>query len=63
FSFNLKYTTFVLKVFNLLNHSFLHPGQEAADAGNNYYERSNGYRNSILAQPGRYYLFSLNFEF
>ncbi len=63
FSFNLKYTTLVLKVFNMLNHSYYHPGQEAADAGNNYYERSLSYRNSILPQPGRYFLLTLNFEF
>lgn len=63
FSFNLKYSTLVLKVFNMLNHSYYHPGQEGADSGNNFYERSLGYRNSILPQPGRYFLFSLNFEF
>lgn len=63
FSFNLKYATLVLKVFNILNHSYTHPGQEQADSGNNYYERSHGYRNSLLAQPGRYFLFTLNFNF
>ena len=36
FSFLFKYTTLVVKVFNLLNHSYTHPGQEQADAGNNF---------------------------
>jgi iron complex outermembrane receptor protein len=63
FSFLFKYTTLVVKVFNLLNHSYSHPGQEQADSGNNFYDRSGGYRNSILPQPGRYFLFTLNFEF
>jgi hypothetical protein len=62
-SYNFGISTLVLKIFNLLNHTYYHPGMEQADAGDNYYERSLGYKTSILPQPERHFLLVLNSEF
>ena len=51
------------KILNLLNHTFYNPGLESASAGDNYYERSSGFNNSIIAQPGRSFLLSMTFTF
>ncbi len=58
-----NYGTLSLKVFNILNQYYLHPGVEFAGGGNFYWERSLDYRNSILPQPGRYFLINLTLTF
>ncbi|MBK8397987.1 MAG: TonB-dependent receptor [Leptospiraceae bacterium] len=58
-----NYGFFTFRVYNMLNHFYLQPGVEYAAGGNNYTERSLDYRNSILPQPGRYYLMSFTFTF
>ena len=50
--------TLSLKVNNLLDTDYFHPGMEQADAGNDFSARSLGYRNSVLPQPGRNVLLS-----
>ena len=63
--FFFKYTTLVVKVFNLLNHSYYHPGQEQGDAGNNFFlYRSEGYRKFYSTNPpADTSHLPLNFEF
>jgi iron complex outermembrane receptor protein len=58
-----SYGFLTLKVYNILNQYYLQPGVEYAGAGNIYWERSLDYRNSILPQPGRYYLLALTMTF
>lgn len=57
------YGSLSLKVYNLFNQYYLHPGVEFAGGGNRYWERSMDYRSSILPQPGRYYLLNLTITF
>lgn len=57
------YGFLTLKILNLLNHSYNHPGIEGADGGDNYYKRALGFRNSLLPQPGRYIQISWTLEF
>lgn len=47
------------KVYNVLNSQYYHSGVESASAGNDYANRSLGWHNSLLPQPGRWFLFSL----
>lgn len=54
---------FTLKVLNLLNHSYYDPGIEGADGGDKYYQRAQGFRSSLLPQPGRYIQLSWTLEF
>lgn len=64
FLFNFKeFGYLTVKVLNLLNHSYYNPGIEGADGGDNYYQRSLGFRNSLLPQPGRYLQISWSLEF
>lgn len=58
-----KYGYVMLKVINILNHTYYIPGMEGADGGDNYYERSTGFRSSTLPQPGRYYTVSMTLTF
>ena len=65
-AFTVNFETYgflTLRIYNMLNQFFLHPGVEYAGAGNMYWERSLDYRSSILPQPGRYYLISLTLTF
>ncbi|MCB1176875.1 MAG: TonB-dependent receptor, partial [Leptospiraceae bacterium] len=58
-----NYGILSLKVYNLFNEYYFHPGIEFAGGGNYYWERSLDYRNSILPQPGRYFLLNLALTF
>jgi outer membrane receptor for ferrienterochelin and colicins len=42
-----------LKVRNLLDATYLHPGVESASSGDDFTQRSAGFHNSLLAQEGR----------
>ncbi|MCB1144018.1 MAG: TonB-dependent receptor [Leptospiraceae bacterium] len=59
----LDFGSLAFKVYNLFNEYYLHPGIEFAGGGNRYWERSQDYRNSILPQPGRYFLVNLTMTF
>ena len=41
-----------LKVANLFDTSYFHPGVEQADSGDDFDSRSLGFRNSLIPQPG-----------
>lgn len=58
-----EYGFLTIKVLNLLNHSYYDPGIEGADGGDNYYRRAQGFRSSLLPQPGRYFQISWTLEF
>ncbi|MDM8567304.1 TonB-dependent receptor [Candidatus Halobeggiatoa sp. HSG11] len=51
------------KVLNMLDKDYFHPGVEAANSGNDFSQRSKGYMNSILPQPGRSLWLNLGVEF
>ncbi len=48
---------------NILDAKYFHPGAEQADSGDDFSQRSAGFRNSLLPQPGRSFnvILSLNF--
>jgi len=50
-----------LKVLNIFNEQYFHPGVEKADAGGDFSGGSKGFMNSVLPQPGRsfWFIFSL----
>jgi iron complex outermembrane receptor protein len=57
-----KVATLSVKVKNLTDASYFHPGLEQADSGDDFSKRSLGYRNSLLPQAGRTFMLSLNIE-
>ncbi len=52
-----------LKINNILNKKYFHPGIDAADAGNDFTNRSLGFHNSILPQPERNFMVNLTFQY
>ncbi|MFT5163759.1 MAG: outer membrane receptor for ferrienterochelin and colicins [Alteromonadaceae bacterium] len=52
-----------LKVKNLFDKSYYHPGAEAANSGDDFTRRALGYNNSLIPQDGRNWLFSLKLGF
>ncbi|EAY30167.1 TonB-dependent receptor [Microscilla marina] len=55
-SYNIDRVTLSVKVNNMFNHHFLQPGVHAADSGDNFSQRSNGFYNSLIPNPGRFFL-------
>lgn len=51
------------KVLNLLDADYFHPGVEKADSGNTFDERSLGFRNSLIPQPGRSYVLAFSIDY
>ncbi len=51
------------KVRNLFDEDYFGPGIGAADAGNDFSQRSLGYWNSLIPQPGRSIWLTLRFDF
>ncbi len=51
------------KVLNMLDADFFHPGVEQADSGNSFDERSLGFRNSLIPQPGRSYVLAFSIDY
>jgi iron complex outermembrane receptor protein len=45
--------TITLKALNMTDNQFFHPGGEQADSGIDFANRSGGFRNSLIPQPGR----------
>lgn len=52
-----------LKVRNLLDEAYYHPGVEDADSGDDFTLRAAGFRNSLIPQVGRHYLARVNWRF
>ena len=52
-SYSYKPFRATLKILNLLDNEYFHPGVEQADSGDDFTERSLGFRNSLIPQPGR----------
>ena len=52
-----------LKVTNLLASDHFHPGVEQADSGNDFSQRSLGFRNSLVPQPGRSVALRLSMQY
>jgi len=50
-------------VINLLDAEYFHPGPERADAGNDFDNRSLGFMNSVVPQPGRHFMVKLTADF
>jgi iron complex outermembrane receptor protein len=51
------------KVLNILDKDYFHPGTESAASGNDFSQRSTGFMNSIIPQPGRSIWFNLGVTF
>ena len=60
---NLDRHQFGVTVKNLFDKAYYHPGAEQADSGNDFSQRSQGYRNSLIPQPGRSYWFKYQYQF
>jgi hypothetical protein len=52
-----------LKINNLLDAEYFHPGMESASAGDSFDERSLGYQSSVLPQPGRSFMGTVKLTF
>lgn len=61
-SYTFKIATVSFKVKNVLDLEYFHPGVEQADSGDDFANRSLGYRNSLLPQTGRTFMVSLNLD-
>ena len=62
-SYSLEGFDITLKVANLLDHSYFHPGVEQADSGDDFSARSLGFRNSLIPQPGRSVMLRLSIDY
>lgn len=61
-SYRFKAATLSFKVKNLADANYYQPGLEQADSGDDFNNRSLGYKNSLLPQAGRTFLVSLNID-
>ena len=52
-----------LKVRNLFDESYYHSGVEGAESGDDFSQRSIGWRNSLIPQPKRHFMLTLNMRF
>ena len=62
-SFYYRPFTVTLKIVNLFNRSYFHPGVEQADSGDDFSKRSLGFRNSLIPQPRRSFVFRFNIDY
>ena len=60
--FNTKLTLFA-NINNILDEKYYHPGMDAASAGEDMSQPSNGWYSSRLPQPGRSYMFGIRTRF
>ncbi len=60
-----KYAPFTAtaKVLNLFDNDYFHPGVEQADSGDDFTKRSLGFRNSLIPQPKRSFVFRVSIEY
>ncbi len=67
FNLNIGYRTkqysLAFKINNLFNQGYLQPGLEQADAGDDFTQRSLGFRNSLVPGVGRNYKLSFSYKF
>lgn len=61
-SYRFGIATLSVKIKNITDTKYFQPGLEQADSGNDFNNRSLGYRNSLLPQTGRTYVFSLTID-
>jgi len=61
-SYKFKVATLSFKVKNLADANYYQPGVEQADSGDDFSQRSLGYKNSLLPQVGRSFMVSLNVD-
>lgn len=54
---------FDLKVRNLFNKSYFHPGVESANSGDDFSQRSLGFNNSVLPQVKRHFSLMVTYQF
>lgn len=57
-----KIVTLSLKAKNITDLNYYQPGLEQADSGDDFANRSLGYRNSLLPQAGRTFMLALNID-
>lgn len=66
FNGNISYTidklTLGLKINNIFNHHFLMPGVHAADSGDEFSQRSKGFYNSLIPNPGRFFMLNIGIK-
>jgi iron complex outermembrane receptor protein len=55
--------TLSLKVANLFDTDYYHPGVEQADSGDDFSQRALGFRNSLIPQPGRSFWLNARWRF
>lgn len=61
-SYRFKVATLSFKVKNIADANYYQPGVEQADSGDDFSQRSLGYKNSLLPQVGRSFMVSLNID-
>ncbi len=62
-SYQYEPLTITLKVLNMLDKDYFHPGAESANAGNDFSQRSLGYINSVIPQAERSYWLQVKLGF
>ena len=62
-SYTYRPFTLTLKGVNLLDKTYFHPGVEQADSGDDFTSRSLGFRNSLIPQPGRSFVFRFSIDY
>ena len=62
-TYELRMIRFHLGFENLFDHDYFHPGIENANSGDDFSNRSKGFQNSLLAQPGRMLTFQMSWFF
>jgi outer membrane receptor for ferrienterochelin and colicins len=62
-SYTLGLVNLSLKVKNLLDKAYYHPGVESANAGDDFSRRSLGYQNSLIPQVGMNWMMTLQWKF
>jgi len=67
FDFNLIYDlsrfSISFKVRNLFNETYYHSGVEGAESGDDFSQRSIGWRNSLIPQPKRHFMLMFKMQF
>ncbi len=60
---NYQKLNFSLSILNLFDEAYYHPGTGAADSGNDFEQRAQGFQNSLLPQVGRHYRVKLTYAY
>ncbi len=62
-NWDLQPFTLKLKITNLFNQDYYHPGGEQADSGDDFSQRAQGFRNSLIPQRHRQWLLMASYTF